>query len=499
MNAPEEIHIPLTPFDHIVPRAYFNAAFYFPLKSGVTPTEAFKYLHEALHRTFICLPWLSGTVCAQSPDTRGWRPGQAEIRYNPVIPIDDPWPHQLKFQELSDDYDISYDDLKDSGFPVDAFRDQDLVWCPSFFADADQNPDVFVAQANFIPGCCIVTAAVCHLASDQTAFTQIFKLWADNCSALQRQSNQILDLPAESSDRGLIERLWNKECKVKDAADVDPMTWMSVGLIPGDMEYDPPDMSPSVQQEKAPKILKASVFYVSRAKFTELRKETAKEASTVSGISGNDALCALIWRCLLRARLAARKATSEEDEEVGVANLAMVGDARLNFASGLPPTFLGNITYLARSSLPVSKLTSRNNDNSSIGSVAATIRSNVENIDSTKLLDIYTLLRSMPDFDRFGKWKRARAPSIYSLDMEITSMIPFPLADISFGDVIFGNKGMVEAMRPLMDGINQFTYLCLVLPRNRNGGVEFVANMSDQEKGFLEEDEEFGRYVMALN
>lgn len=444
------------------------------------------------------LSWLSGKVCAQSPDTPGWRPGQAEIRYNPVIAINDPWPHQLKFKELSDDYDISYDDLKDSGIPVDAFRDEDLVWCPSFFADADQNPDVFVAQANFIPGCCIITAAVCHLASDQTAFTQIFKLWADNCSALQRQSSRIIELPAESSDRDLIEELWAQKCKIKDADKVDPTTWMSVGLVPGDMEHDPPEMSHSVQQEKAPKILKASVFYVSPAKFTELQQETAQKAGNASGISGNDALCALIWRCLLRARLAARKANSEDSEEDDIAHLAMVGDARPNFASGLPPTFLGNITYLARSSLPVSTLTSHNSS-SSIGNVAATIRSNVENIDSTKLLDIYTLLRSMPDFDRFGKWKRAHAPSIYGLDMEITSMIPFPLASICFGDVIFGNKGMLEAMRPLMDGINQFTYLCLVLPRNRNGGVEFVANMSDQEKEFLLEDEEFGRYVMALN
>jgi hypothetical protein len=499
MNAPQEIRTPLTPFDHIVPRAYFNGAFYFPLKSGVSPTEAFNYLHEALHRTFIRLPWLSGKVHAQSPDTPGWRPGQADIRYKPVE-VNDPWPHQLKFKELKNDYDISYDELKDSGFPVDAFRDEDLVWCP-FFADVDQNPDVFVAQANFIPGCCIITAAVCHLASDQTAFTEIFKLWADNCSALQRQSDLILDLPFESSDRGLIERLWAKECKVKDADNVDPMTWMAVGLVPGDMEHDPPQVSLSIHQEKSPKILRASVFYVSPAKFTELQKATTKEAGIASGISGNDALCALIWRCLLRARMAARKANSKDGEQLPddeIAHLAMVGDARPNFASGLPPTFLGNITYLARSNLPLLTLTSHDSS-SSIGSVATTIRSNVESVDSTKLLDIYTLLRSMPDFDRFGKWKRARAPSIYGLDMEISSMILFPMASICFGDMIFGNKGMPEAMRPLMDGVNQFTYLCMVIPRNRNGGVEFVANMSDQEKEFLMEDEEFGRYAMALN
>jgi trichothecene 3-O-acetyltransferase len=493
MSAPQEIHIPLTAFDHIVPRAYFNGAFYFPLKSGVSPAEAFKFLHEALHRTFVHVPWLSGRVCAQSPDTPGWRPGQIEIRYKPVD-INEPWPHQLKFKQL-DDYDISYEELKDLGFPTDIFKDEDLAWRP-FFADFNNDPEVFVAQANFIPGCCIITAAVCHLASDQTAFTEIFKLWADNCSALQRQSKQFVDLPPESSDRDLIERLWAKESTVKDAEQIDPMTWTAVGLVPGDMEHDP-EISPVVPG-KAPKILKATVFYVSPSKFTELQKATTKEAGVASGISGNDALCALIWRCLLRARSTARKANNNDVEDDGddVAQLAMVGDARPNFASGLPPTFLGNITYLARSSLSLSTLTS---SDTSIASVAATLRSSVESVDSAKLLEIYTLLRSMPDFDRFGKWKRARAPSLDGNDMEISSMILFPMASICFGEGIFGNKGMPEAMRPLMEGVNQFTYLCMVIPRNRNGGVEFVANMSDQEKEFLMEDEEFGNYAMALN
>jgi trichothecene 3-O-acetyltransferase len=113
-----EIHIPLTPMDHTVPKAYYQGAFYLPLKSDVNPTEAFDLLHEALHRTFAHLPWLSGRVYPQARKTFGWRPGQIEIRHEHVD-IKGARPYQFKFKQL-DDF-ISYEELKDSGFPVDTF------------------------------------------------------------------------------------------------------------------------------------------------------------------------------------------------------------------------------------------------------------------------------------------------------------------------------------------------------------------------------------------
>jgi trichothecene 3-O-acetyltransferase len=82
--------------------------------------------------------------------------------------------------------------------------------------------------------------------------------------------------------------------------------------------------------------------------------------------------------------------------------------------------------------------------------------------------------------------------------MCISSMIMLPFASLCFGGGIFGNGGVPEAMRPLMGGLNRSTRFCFVLPRKRNGGIEFVGNLFVEEMEVLLEDEDFGRYAMRL-
>lgn len=493
-----QIHIPLTAFDHAVPRAYYNGAFYLSLKSGVTADEAFKLLHEGLHRTFIKVPWLSGKVHMQSPETPGWRPGQAEIRHDPVD-INREWPHQLKFKAL--DTDASYEELKDLGFPTDAFRDDELVWSP-FFSPIETSPEIFVAQANFIPGCCIITAAIHHAASDETAFINVLKLWSDNCATLQKKSKALVGMPPGSSDRDIVENLWAKE-ETKPLADINPRTWMLVGLAPTDVQQDP--MAPAAAPAQPPvpakpqRVLKAGVFYISPSNFTDLQKSISKELGVASGVSGNDAICALVWRCFMRARLTARKnagSISPDDADDAPAGLNMVCDGRPDFSSGISPSYLGNITFNIGSRLPLQKLTSL--DEGSIATAAAMIRKGAGSIESENLLDLYTLLKNLPDFDHLSRWKRNRTASLDGNNMSISSMIMFPLASVCFGDGVFGNRGMPEAVRPLMEGCNRYTRICFILPRNRNGGIEFVANLFDEEMDVLMEDEEFAKYASCL-
>lgn len=105
------IHLPLSPLDHIPPYNYTASVLYLYLKPAVNLDDAFKVLHEGLHKTFAQLPWLSGKIWEQSADAPGWRPGQLEIRYRPVD-VNGPRPYQLKFNQLSTS--LSYDDLKES-------------------------------------------------------------------------------------------------------------------------------------------------------------------------------------------------------------------------------------------------------------------------------------------------------------------------------------------------------------------------------------------------
>ncbi|RYP44793.1 hypothetical protein DL768_008784 [Monosporascus sp. mg162] len=506
-----DIHVSLTPFDHCVPRAYYNGAIYLPLKAGVTPAQAFDLLHKGLHRTFIRLPWLNGQVHFQSPETPGWRPGQLELRYT-AVDRDGPRPRQLKFKELETDLD--YATLQELGFPLDSFRDADIA-PTGFFADPSSGPDVFVGQANFLPGGCIVVSAIHHAASDETAFFHFLRLWAGHCAALQTNCPPPIDFPAGSDSREILRQVWACETPVSSVDDIDPETWRLVGLLPTDVQQKDDALTGPVSVSPAPsppkpkpkgcgRVLKAGVFYLSPASLTALRDAIAQELGIANGISANDAVCALIWRCFLRVRVAVRQArkpscpeaAAEAREEHAESGLNMVCDGRANYSSALPQTYLGNITFNVQSSLPLDTLIA---PESTLGAVAATLRRNAGRIDSANLLNLYNLLDHLPSYDELIRLKRMRTSTIDGNNMSISSLISVPMDSVCFGDgPVFGNKGFVESARLLMEANNSFTRTCIVLPRNRNGGVEFLANLYDEEMDMLMADAEFAQYVLCL-
>ncbi|KFA61117.1 hypothetical protein S40285_08571 [Stachybotrys chlorohalonatus IBT 40285] len=501
-----EVQVTLAPFDHCVPRAYYNGAIYVPLKSGVTPTQAFDLLHEGLRRTFVALPWLNGHVRFQSPEAPGWRPGQLELRYR-AVEADGPRPAQLKFKELETDLD--FDSLRELGFPLDAFRDADIAPA-GFFADPKSHPDVFVGQANFLPGGCIVVSAIHHAASDETAFFHVLRLWADHCTVLQAGGPPPVDFPTGSDSREILRDIWARESLVTDVDEIDPETWRLVGLLPTDVEakhaFPPPTSAPPPKPKESGRVLKAGVFYLSPARLAELRAAIANELGVSSGISANDAVCALIWRCFLRVRVAVRRArkaqTNEEgneyDHEEAKSGLNMVCDGRANYSSTLPQTYLGNITFNVQSSLQLQKLIAPE-PGGTLGVVAATLRRNAGRIDSENLQNLYNLLDHLPSYDELIRLKRMRTSSIDGNNMSISSLINVQIDSVCFGDgPVFGNKGYIESSRLLMEANNSFTRTCIVLPRNKSGGVEFLASLYDDELDLLMADKEFGQQVLCM-
>ena len=109
------------------------------------------------------------------------------------------------------------------------------------------------------------------------------------------------------------------------------------------------------------------------------------------------------------------------------------------------------------------------------------------------------MLKNLRNFDHFGKWKREGMPFIEGNHLFMSSLIMLPMESLCFGDHgIFGNGGLPIALRPLMEGFNKFLQVCFVLPQNKNGRVEFVANLLEEEMEVLMEDEEFGKYAVCL-
>ncbi|KAF7554506.1 hypothetical protein G7Z17_g2864 [Cylindrodendrum hubeiense] len=447
---PSIMHTTLGPLDHLPPRQYTGFVFYLPLKPGIDAPVAFAALQHGLHKTFAQLPWLSG---------------------------------KLTFNEL--DPSLDYSELKAAGFPANAVDDDVLLPFP-FFPDISVGADVFVAQANFIPGACLLACASMHSACDGTAVLNIFNLWAENCRNVATSDNPILTLPSESSDRELLDRIWDKEAIHKSPSEIDPATWQLLSLPPPGtgMKPSPEQGSQSNSDGSAERVMKTSIFYIPSSRFTALKKEYVHQPGT-DRVSGNDIMCGFLWRSLMKAQAAVHKFPENTR-----AILDVPIDGRPDYS--LPPTYLGSIVLVNRVTLPLSTLTS---SDTSIIDVGQAIREKFSSVSPAVMLDAYTLIKTMPDYTVFD----LRTHPIDGANLMISSLLMLPAHTVSFGDHVFANGGKPETARPLMSGFNKQERICFVMPPKSHGGIEIVFSLFDDEMAKLLEDEEFGRYAMFLS
>ena len=496
-------HVDLNALDHLPPPNYSNAILYLPLKADVGAETAFELLQQGLQKTFIQLPWLSGKVYPISPRLPG-TPRLLEIRYHERLE-DGHLPQQLKFNKLKSSE--TYEDLRESAFHPALYEDNALTWAP-FLPDVTDGAEVVVAQANFLPGACILTAAVSHASSDGMGVFSVLKIWAANCKDVQLGVPPPKTQPPEISDRSLLERICTSEGSGRSVEQIPPETWRLLGLEPP-RNLDPAaaaaatnGLSPSRQppppiSSGSGRSLQAYIFYISPAKVTELRDVCKKEVGATD-VSVNDVICALVWRGLLKARIAARGSEGGElvneespadDAHNFEARLDLPFDVRPYFSQSLPLNYLGNFTMINQAILPLSTLVE---PSTSISSVAGRIRQVAAEVTPASLMDAYTMVKTIQEGLKLENLK------VDGNGLMITSLLAFPMTEVCFGETVFGNGGEPEAIRTLMGAINDVFRYCVILPKKSHGGVEFVANLFEEEMDILMQDEEFGRYAMFV-
>ncbi|KAF5003308.1 hypothetical protein FDECE_10138 [Fusarium decemcellulare] len=455
---------------------------------GVTPESVFKVLHEGLHRTFTQLPWLSGQTWHQDPDAKDYRPGQLVIRHHHVCAAG-PWPSQLVFHQF--DTGETFDELREEGFPTDALPDSLPEWI-SFTPDVGKGPDVFKAQATFIPGGCILLAGPQHLVCDGTAAISIINLWAEHCRAIQLQSDVSATaiLPA-MSDRTLLAGA----CQARGSKDSpDSAAWRLFGRTgpPPPVFATGASHAPPTPLTEVP--MKSAIFYIPADRLTLLYKNSVDGGN--SGVSTTDALSALTWRSTLMARRNAALQdphnTSDVQKQEAWAAVAIMMDGRGQLASDLLlSSYLGNLTCVNLALMPLAQLTSAD---TSLASIARLVREGAAGVNPKTLMDAYELADALPDFNRL---QNADMP-LDGTALQISPLLSLPASDLDFGGQLFGNGGCPEALRPPMDWFNRSVRTCFFLPKLSGGGVEVVLNLFEQEMDMLLQDPEFLEYAVHL-
>ncbi|KAK4062464.1 uncharacterized protein Triagg1_9950 [Trichoderma aggressivum f. europaeum] len=494
------VHVPLGVLDHFCPPNYTAISWYIPLKDGVTPQEAFAAFQDGLRLTFKQLPWLSGKVFKQKPATTGWRQGQLEIRYEPAeVENASALMPQFKFKQLDEaELPMSYEEIKDCGFPMDTFPDKDVLWGDYInVPEEDKGAECFKAQANFMPGGVLLCGATHHNVCDGTSQFDVWRIWAANCEAVQ--SGSVPEIPDPlSSDRELIERIWATEGpghkQVRREEDIQPVSWTLLDMDPPNSANPRPPANPVLSFDE---VMQSGIFYISPEKFTALQKRCAQEVGAAARISGNDAMTALIWRALLKARRkAALKAARVEESELegAVAKLQLTLDGRpdISRAGAMPHIYLGNLVFMNLCQLPLQTLTS---PDSSIAAVSLAIRQVADAATSEAMLGSYTIARNTEDLSSLG----LRLSPLRGHDMILSSLIMFPVEEMRWGSRTFARGGGADSIRPLWNAINTAARLCFPLPRKSGAGTEIVVNLFEDEMDMLLEDEEFGEYAIYLS
>ena len=499
--------IPLGPLDHIAPCNIPQSIIYLGLKKGTDPKDTFSCLTEGLRRTIIQAPWLNGRVYLQSPNSPGWRPGQLEMRYKSTK-NDDGCPQNfqipLHFNELPNL--TSFDELREAGFPLDAYDDKALLRTLPFNIDFDLGVDVLTAQANFVPGGCLLVLSIAPPVADGTAMLSVTKIWAEHCNGLSNDCNDKttngslakFPLTSESIDRGALDTIMAQAVdsfKSFDGVDKSPALDLRrlVGIDEFRVSSENEAQLGTGHENRQLSHMKPSLFYMPQPIYAGLRQELASTEGGVH-ISGNDVICAFIWKSVLRAWTAVRARRGEVPDET--ATLAIPFDARPHLSHLQPANYLGNFNFEQITTLPLRTLTS---PETSVPLVASMIHMSAKKqTKEEKLLEAYSQLRSVPEYDSRHVQIRASRLSTKSPAVGIFSPMVLPFNGTFFGDHLFTNSGMPEAFRPMMGTCNREYRTCFVIPRKQHGGLEFVMTLSEEERDFLQDDHEFNQYACFI-
>ncbi|KAL8707716.1 MAG: hypothetical protein Q9220_007296 [cf. Caloplaca sp. 1 TL-2023] len=510
--ATDEIRITLSPLDYIPPRNYVRIIFPIPIKSGVKDVVIFDDLLEALHKTFVQEPWLSGKVFRQPLDAPGWRPGQLEIRHRPY-PKDGERPHQLRYQKLHTD--MTYNDLRQAGFPSGIWPEQHLLQAPILGEVDVAGADIFLAQANFLSGGILLGMTCCHAAADGSSMLNLTQVWAENFRELHARDAGGKIAPSHfapsDNDRSLAEAIWQRDGAVSRGPSTNDHWLRTLACL--DANYPGEDPTGATQKAAIAATAAATngaanghitnghahreminkIMFLSSSALTALRHECSLEPLPPNSppLSFGDCINALFWRGMMRARFNAAQARHLTLDPTSVFESPV--DVRNVFGSSFPPNYMGNCWLLNSARMPLDELIA---PSTSLGRVAQGLRKGAANVDTESVFAAYSLLRDVDDFSKIQGRFVERADSA---DILLSNIMHLPLASINFGERYFGNGGVPHTMRILHGDYKEGVRLGHVLPRStKHGGVELSVNLFADEWRWLEGDGEVGRFLITI-
>ncbi|THV71548.1 hypothetical protein D6D28_04352 [Aureobasidium pullulans] len=416
------------------PRGYIQPLFFFSLEklTDVEQNDVVSHLATALALTKSAIPCLSAEMV---PDIESQQNGRFVLKPNPEA-------GKMYEKDLRGGlFPFTYNALREQHFPTSALP-QDVL-CPVPIFPTQAPIPVFAAQMTLIDGGLILNICIMHLVADARAIYEILSIWAQNCRHLQ---NPDTTSPCEQLPLSVFEK-----------------TQFELGLdTPDDhpeyMVFGSPPAPPPAMLKPT---FRTEVYRFTPESLVRLKEDLSAGLDRNEHISTNDAVCALIWRCVLAAQVDLDEVSPE-----AISLNTICVDGRSRCLSPLPENHIGCPMVYATPGVSVVQILAAD----SLPDVARTIRKAIAGTDEHYIASLVGFLQG-------NCIAPASFAGLMDTNVMISSWFRLPFYDINW-DSRFGH-GKFDRVRTVHEGF--FNGSQVVMPRLPTGEMEVVIGL-DQAK-----------------
>ncbi|KAK3364550.1 transferase family-domain-containing protein [Lasiosphaeria hispida] len=414
-------------------------------------------LAQGLEKLAQRLPWLAGKIVSISPNE-----GNSEVFK--IVPWASAPP--LVVRELRGNPSApTMETLQNANFPMEML-DEGIIapymTIPGGTAGSAPDPTaVFAVQINHIDGGILLTIVAHHQVMDLVGQIQVMRLLSKACRGEGLSDAEVLIANTDRSN--IIPPLGD---------DPEPVRQLSRQKV------KPSPLVPSGQEiDKAVSVWAS--FSFSQTSLAAL-KAAALATATSSKISTDDALTALVWQSLTRARQRRKNSPNPESE----VTLGRAVDSRRYL--GIPKEYTGMINNMVYLTNPIQEIV-----NMPLGKMASELRLAVD--PATSQIGLYTralaaLLHRTPDKGVVSMGAAIKP----SMDLMLSSWAGADCYSMDFG---LGLGPPVSVRRPRFYPVEGLGYL---MPRHPSGQIVLAVCLGEEDMAAVRMDEEFGRYATYI-
>lgn len=325
---PAEEVFSISLLDCIMPKMYIPITCAYRIDDVVDKEAVISDLCSGLKRLLADYRFLAGSLFETIAGTSFVKRGVSHAKYT------------VHVEDHTDKDFPSYAQLAERHFPASELDTRMLPpnFQPSPSGAAEEGNPAMLMQFNFIRGGLVIGAVFHHLLIDAKGLDAVMAHWAAHTRSLRTGSPPPPFKPSDLS----VSRL---NTATPDSFDENQQPVPSLKYAPN----APPTSN------IPPSAMAQHIWHIPASKLAELKASAGPQAPGDAWVSTNDCITALMWRAIVRSRLALHNVADPLADTRPVA-LENSLDVRASVPGGVPAAYPGNVVMFSKAVMPLSSL-----------------------------------------------------------------------------------------------------------------------------------------------